>query len=141
MDIISKTPGLQHISEEIFLNLDHIDIILECQKVNAVWNQLLRKPSFWLKKCLQMGVIIPENNPEEWAEQGIKTPWLKLIQTTQTEDILKDSVTHILMNLYENGNKDLSNDPFHLAYDCKNWLLFWTHFGHYGTKRSQKPKH
>ena len=89
MDLISRNPGLQHISEEIFLNLDHKDI-LECEKVNAFWKQTLKNPSFWLKKCLQMG-IMPESYHMEWS---------KLIKTTATKENLKEFVTNILMWLF-----------------------------------------
>ena len=50
MDIITKNPGLQHISEEIFMNLDS-ECLMNCQEVNSYWKELIKNPKFWLKKC------------------------------------------------------------------------------------------
>ena len=49
MDLITKTPGLIHIAEEIFSNLDR-NSLLECQEVNEHWGSILRNPCFFLNK-------------------------------------------------------------------------------------------
>ena len=75
MDFISKNPGLQHISEEIFLNLDHKSL-LNCQKVNHFWeNTLNDNPLFWLKKCLRIGL-----------SKEVEPKWIELIRTSKTEN-------------------------------------------------------
>ena len=68
MDFVTKVPGLHHISEQIFLELDHETISI-CQKVNAFWKTILDNPMFWLKKCLEHGL------PAEYYLE-----WTKLIQ-------------------------------------------------------------
>ena len=42
MEQISQNPGLQHIMEHFFINLDHVKL-LQCQKVNVSWNLLIEK--------------------------------------------------------------------------------------------------
>ena len=75
MDFITKNPGLQHISEEIFLNLDHKSL-LKCQKVNHFWgNTLNNNPLFWLKKCIQIGL-----------SKKVESKWIELIHTLKTEN-------------------------------------------------------
>ena len=72
MDLITKNPGLQHVAENIFLNLNHKSI-LKCQNVNTKWKKILESPFFWLKKCVcQFGLSekIQENQSQ----------WLKLFQ-------------------------------------------------------------
>ena len=51
MDLITKSSGLQHIAEEIFLNLDYEKLML-CQKVNEFWKEKLNIAMFWLKNGL-----------------------------------------------------------------------------------------
>ena len=63
MELITKTPGLSHIANEIFLNLNDEILLLECQRVNQHWRNLVRNPWFWYKKCIQMGLF--KEKPEE----------------------------------------------------------------------------
>ena len=49
---MTENPGLQHISEQIFLNLNN-ENLLKCQQVNKDWEQIINNPTFWLKKCVQ----------------------------------------------------------------------------------------
>ena len=48
MEAITKIPGLQHISEDIFKLLD-INNLFDCRRVNSSWN-MDHQPIFWLKK-------------------------------------------------------------------------------------------
>ena len=94
MDLISKNPGLQHISEEIFLNLDN-ENLLKCQKVNKNWEQIINNPTFWLKKCLQHDLT--EEDHEDWS---------KLIKTLKSDDdILKQSVTTCLKYIHDRDGR------------------------------------
>ena len=87
MDFISKNPGLQHISEEIFLNLDHKSL-LNCQKVNHFWEKTLNNnPSFWLKKCLRIGL-----------SKEVEPKWIELIRTSKTENQKKIVSSTLNMN-------------------------------------------
>ena len=81
MDFITSNPGLQHISDEIFLNLDR-DQILFCQEVNQAWNQLLDNSRFWLKMCVKNGM-----------SKQIRLEWAQLIQApkdTSIDDAVKE---------------------------------------------------
>ena len=57
MDNISKNPGLQHIIEEIFFNLNSIEDVMihleNCQKVCKSWMLVLTNPWFWLRSCVK----------------------------------------------------------------------------------------
>ena len=49
MDQITNNPGLQHITEDILLNLDFKNLKV-CQSVNKTFGEILTNPIFWLKK-------------------------------------------------------------------------------------------
>ena len=57
MDLITKSPGLFHIAEKIFMNLNQDVLILKCQQVNEHWKSIVRNPLFWYEKCYQMGIF------------------------------------------------------------------------------------
>ena len=48
-DQITKIPGLQHVSEDIFQLLDKKSL-MDCRLVNASWKNVLDQPIFWLDK-------------------------------------------------------------------------------------------
>ena len=66
MDLITKNPGLQHIAEEIFSNLDRNDL-LQCQEVNEYWASILRNPWFWYNRMTQQTMLSQEHQ-KEWME-------------------------------------------------------------------------
>ena len=49
MDAITKNPGFQHISEDIFKLMDKSSL-MNCRLVNSSWKNILDQPTFWLKK-------------------------------------------------------------------------------------------
>ena len=49
MDQITNSPGLQHITEDILLNLDFKNLEI-CQSINKKFGEVLANPIFWLKK-------------------------------------------------------------------------------------------
>ena len=49
MDQITNNLGLQHITEDILLNLDFKNLKV-CQLVNKTFGEILANPKFWLKK-------------------------------------------------------------------------------------------
>ena len=59
------------IVEIIFLHLNLQDLII-CSGVNTAWNSLLKNPMFWLKKCVQKGLL----------KKSYYFPWKKAIQMT-----------------------------------------------------------
>ena len=84
MDFITKSPGLFHVCERVFLQLDYYDL-LKCENVNAQWRNILRasngpksslilkNPWFWLKKCSEMDLLPP----------NLKDDWIKVIQNLE----------------------------------------------------------
>jgi len=80
MDLITITPGLIHIAEEIFSNLDR-NSLLECQKVNEYWGSILRNPWFWFRR-MEHYAKLSEEHQNEWKEFCEKLCKLKL-----TEDL------------------------------------------------------
>ena len=64
-DEIINNPGLQHIMEKIFLNLDFADI-LACQLINKSCKEIVDNPMFWLKKWRLRG--LSEKNHKNWTQ-------------------------------------------------------------------------
>ena len=62
---IINNPGLQHLAEEVFLNLDSEKLEV-CGRVNKSCHQILANPMFWLKKFIRRG--LSEKNQMDWAE-------------------------------------------------------------------------
>ena len=88
MDTLTKNPGLQHIAEEIFLNLSLSDI-LKCSRVNESWKTILDKPHFWIQKRAQ--------DPKFKN----KSAWKKLVQLT-SQTCLEKKLTLDLKYDYDN---------------------------------------
>ena len=65
-DQIVNTPGLQHIIELVFFNLDFEDL-LACQLVNKASNGILENPMFWLKKW-RFNKGLSKKNLEDWIK-------------------------------------------------------------------------
>ena len=90
MDQITNNPGLQHITEDILLNLDFKKIQV-CQSVNKNFKEILNDPIFWLKKWRLNG-LSKENH----------TDWVKAIQLTKSKKLAtntknKNLATNILL--------------------------------------------
>ena len=49
MEMITKNPGFQHISENIFRLLDKKSLT-DCRLVNSLWKSLVDRQTFWLRK-------------------------------------------------------------------------------------------
>ena len=63
MESIINNPGLQHLAERIFLNLDteHLNI---CRLINQSCKQILENPFFWLKKFKNLS----KQNQKDWIK-------------------------------------------------------------------------
>ena len=89
MDLITKNPGLQHISEKIFMNLDS-KCLTTCQEVNPYWFEMIKNPKFWLKKCTSItsSVKITLKSQIEWTKaiQALKN---KREKSTLTSYLMK----------------------------------------------------
>ena len=54
MDAITKIPGLQHISEDIFKLLGKKSL-MNCRSTNSSWKNVLEQPIFWSQKLEMEG--------------------------------------------------------------------------------------
>ena len=113
MDYITNNPGLQYITEEIFVNLNH-ENLLKCEKVNGIWNNVLSSnPTFWLKACVKKGLISGQDHED----------WSKLIQTLKNV-LLKKHVVFHLKEIHKHLKSPYNpKSPFFKGYECKDLLL------------------
>ena len=65
METIVKCPGLQHLTENIFLNLNHGDLE-KCRLINGQCEEIVNNPMFWLKKFIRRGMS--QKNQIDWTE-------------------------------------------------------------------------
>ena len=63
MDVITKTPGLQHISEDI-LKLLKTKGLMNCRLVNTSWKNVLYQSTFWLSKIKRQDIT--EDAQRSW---------------------------------------------------------------------------
>ena len=88
MDQIINTPGLQHIIEMMFFNLDFEDL-RNCQQVNLAIQRILEKqvekPMFWLNKWRCHRGLSKKN----------QLVWIKALQMTKNTNIGDDVVLYI----------------------------------------------
>ena len=103
MDEIINNPGLQHIIELIFFNLDHKDL-MNCQLVNKSNQQILKNPMFWLKKWSFNRGLSKEN----------QTDWIKALQTTKNTN-LETNVVLYIQNIIKIGHFVDGDTPIHHA--------------------------
>ena len=91
MDQITKTPGLIHIAEEIFANLDR-NSLLKCQNVNEHWGSILRNPWYWFCR-MERYAKLSEEHQKEWKDFCEKLSKLNL-----TKDMTAP-LNYIMVNL------------------------------------------
>ena len=65
MEKIINNPGLQHLAEKVFSNLELKDLEV-CAMINQLSKQILENPIFWLKKFVSRGMS--KKNETEWAK-------------------------------------------------------------------------
>ena len=56
MEKIIKNPGLQHLAEEVFWNLDVEDLKI-CAQINQSCKQILQNPIFCLSKLSELSFL------------------------------------------------------------------------------------
>ena len=83
MEIFLKSPGLQHIAENVFLNLNY-KTLETCRHVNKLCKQILDNPMFWIKKFIQRG--LSKNNQIKWS---------KAIQITKNTGLKKNVLRYL----------------------------------------------
>ena len=72
MEKIINNPGFQHLTENVFLNLD-VDVLKICGQINKSCEQILKKPMFWLRK---FGCLSKESQKD----------WVNIIQSVKNSD-------------------------------------------------------
>ena len=96
MDLITNTPGLKHVAEQILSNLD-INNLLKCQNVNKYWRSIVRNPWFRYNKMLQNTTLSQRHQKE----------WKKLCEKLSKLEITKD-MTSQLDFIYERLEKSMT---------------------------------
>ncbi len=85
MEKIISNPGLQHLAEKVFWNLDVEDLKI-CGKINQSCKKILEDAMFWLGK---FGNLSKEN----------KKDWIKIIQSVKNSDYEKVIIPYLQWNL------------------------------------------
>ena len=85
MEKIITNPGLQHLAENIFwnLNVEHLKI---CVRINQLCQQILENPMFWLRKFASLS---KENQKD----------WIKVIQSETNSEKKRAIIAYLQWNL------------------------------------------
>ena len=95
MDAITKIPGLQHISEDIFKLLD-TKSLMDCRLTNSSWKNVPDQLIFWLKKLKMEGWKALAKNFEspqlakELAREVFELVYLRLDIQSKWRDLLQE---------------------------------------------------
>ena len=93
MEKIIKNPGLQHLAEEVFWNLDVEDLKI-CAQINQSCKQILQNPIF----CLSKFEHLSKENQNEW---------IKVIQSVKNLDEGIAVISYVKWNLKKDKFVDL----------------------------------
>ena len=93
METIINNPGLQHLAEKVFWNLDVKDLKI-CAQINQSCKQILEDPKFWLKKFISLS---KENQKD----------WIKVIKQVKSSDERNAIISYLQWNLVK-GAVDLT---------------------------------
>ena len=107
MDLITKSNGLHHIAEMIFLNLDQ-EQLTKSIEVNAHWKIILENPWFWFKKCTQDG-LLSEKQQKRWTQ---------LIPEFVKKKITKDIASYYLKHINSEKVPESRRIPFFHPNEC-----------------------
>ena len=91
MDVITKNPGFQHISEDISKLLDKKSL-MNCRSVNSYWKNVLNHPMFWLKKF--------NSQDMPW---DVQRSWKTLVEELDDDQVANELV--LIMTKVYNGKK------------------------------------
>ena len=86
MENFLNNPGLKHLTEKIFLNLNSAHL-KKCQMINQSASQILETPMFWIKKLIRNG--LSEENQNDW---------IKAIQSETNFEKKKNIVDYLSWN-------------------------------------------
>ena len=104
MENIIRNPGLQHLVEKIFWNLDVEDLKI-CAYINQSCKQILAEPKLWLKKF----VSLSKKNQKDW---------IKVIKKMKNSDKRNAIISYLQRNL-KKGAVDL---PIYSSRSVQNTL-------------------
>ena len=96
---IFNNPGLQHIAENIFCNLNHEDLEV-CTTINQSCKKILDEPMFWLKKFIRRGLSIKD-----------QLDWTKAIQLIKHTNLEKNVLLYLKKS---SKNKRVVNLPCYI---------------------------
>ena len=85
MENIIINPGLQHLAEKVFLNLDTEDLKI-CAQINQSSKQILQTPIFCLRKF-------------EHLSKKNRKDWIEVIQSVKNSDIGIAIISYLQWNL------------------------------------------
>ena len=95
MEAFVTNPGLQHLAEKVFFNLNVEDMKI-CAEINQSCKQILENPMFWLRKF--EGCLSKKNQRE----------WIKIIQSSvENSKKEKSIISYLQWNLKKNVLVDL----------------------------------
>ena len=83
-------PGLAHIGEKIFQNLEYEDLVM-CQNVCHSWKKTLNNPQFWIKSFLIPKIQQDENSRKISNIEISSVTWKKLFEKTYNTRNITDS--------------------------------------------------
>ena len=85
MESIIKNPGLQHLAEKIFWNLDTENLKI-CGLINLSCKQILENPMFWLKKFKNLS-------------KESQKDWIKIIKVVKNSEKINAIISYLQWNL------------------------------------------
>ena len=85
MERIINNPGLQHLAEKVFLNLD-VENLKICKHINKFCKQILKNPMFWLRKFRHIS-------------KESQTNWIHIIQSVKNSVYEKLIISYLQWNL------------------------------------------
>ena len=99
-DKITKNPGLQHISDDVFKLLDKKSL-MNCRLVNYSWKNVIFKPNFWFKKLKQDEEDFFKDFDEDDEVEGVDfLDSLKNLHQELRDDLQYEFVL-VLMSIYK----------------------------------------
>ena len=94
MEKIISNPGLQHLSEKVFWNLD-VDNLKICSQINQPCKQTLENPIFWLKKFRSLS----KKNQKDW---------IKVIKDVKNSNKIKTFSVDLFIQTDQDRHKNVS---------------------------------
>ena len=108
LEKILNNPGLVHLAENIFGNLDYVEV---CRHINQSAKQILDNPMYWLRK---FGSLSKENQKD----------WTNVIQSAKDSEKENAITPYLKWNLKKDGLADLpcySNPAVQDVFRKKIW--------------------